>query len=241
MLTVLVGNNTQARAKRLEVLLAQLKKNGVSIRTFSDIDFNAEEIRSLAGSVSLFGEQTAVVISGALGTADNRDVFEKIVVELAEAQNNFFVSEIALPAPFLKKVQTKGGEVEEFEEKKIKKAEAFNVFALTDAFSGRKRSMAWALYTQALSLGVESRELHGKIFWAVKTMLIAEQSSSSDSGLHAFVYGKAKTSAKNFEKNELAKMAVDLAEMFHQAYMSNQNLDTLLEVFILRSLQKKTV
>lgn len=237
MLTILVGNNTEARARKLESLLAPLQKKGADIRTFTDIDFDIETIRSLVGSASLFGGETVVAIAGALSTADARDAFETILKELIEAPNVFVVSEASLPAAFIKKA--KGAEVFEFEEKKIKKAEAFNVFALTDAYCARKRSLAWALYTRALSLGLESRQLHGTISWAVKSMIIASTTPSGESGLHAFVYSKAKENAKQFEKKELAQMAIDLADMFHESYQPSQNLDVMLEMFILRSLEKK--
>ena len=241
MLTVLVGNDSPRRAKRLEALVATIAKKGVEINSFNDVDFDAGAIREIAGSNSLFGSTPAVVIYGIGDIAEKREELEKIIPALIESPYEFILSESALLAPFLKKVTAKGGVVEEFELKnKIKKAEAFNTFLLTDAFCDRKRAVAWSLYRQAINLGLEPRELHGKIFWAVKAMLTARRSDSAEaSGLNPFVYTKTKKSSGNFSVKELEHFAEELAVLFHEALVSGINLETALEAFILRSLEKR--
>ena len=242
MLTILVGPDNARRANRLGALVASLKKNGVVVETQSDIRFDANELRSRAGSTSLFGGSVAVVISGVADTADRRDELEKILPALAESPHRFIISESALLAPFLKKARASGATVEEFELKfKPKKIEAFNSFLLSDAIYDRKRSVAWPLYRQAIDLGLESRELHGKIFWAVKTMTLAKSSQSAgESGLNPFVFQKAKAGSSNYNAEELSHMLVDLSVLFHEALVSGINLETSLEAFILRALEKRS-
>ena len=240
MLTVLVGPDKTARAKRLETLLASPIKKGADIRAYTDVNFDAEEIRTLAGASSLFGGTIVCTLSGIGDTADGRDLLERLIPDIAASQHQFYLSENALLAPFLKKVESKGGIVEKFELKdKPKKEEAFNSFLLTDAFGDRKRSLAWPLYRKAIALGVEPRELHGKIFWAVKTMLVAGSAKTAgESGLNPFVYQKAKRSAGNFKEEELKLMATELALMFHEALVSGLDMETAMEAFILRALSK---
>ncbi len=240
MLTVLVGNDTGKRAKRLDVLLAPAQKSGGDIQVFSDVNFDATIFRTIAESMSLFGGTSTVILSGVGDVAELRDSLEKILPILSESPHTFIVSETSLLAPFLKKVQSSGGAIEKFElAEKIKKGEAFNSFLLTDAFSERKRSVAWPLYRKAIDLGVEPRELAGKIFWATKNMLLAKKTTgASESGLNPFVYSKAKLGSKNFSDAELEKIATELTILFHESMFSSVEFEPALEAFILRVLAK---
>ncbi len=240
MLTVLVGPDTASRAKRLSGLVEGLRKKGADIQTYTDVNFDPEALRAVAGSTSLFGGETAVVITGICDVTEKRDEFEKIFPVFVESPHQFLVSENSLPAALVKKITAKGGAVEEFDQKaKEKKAPAFNIFLLTDAFSERKRSMAWALYRSALENGLEPREIAGKIFWAVKTMLVAKSAKSvSESGLNPFVYQKAKRAAGSFAEGELERYALELTVLFHEALASGIDLETGLETFMLRALAK---
>jgi len=240
MLTVLVGTDKHARGERLAALLFPYVKGGADIRAYSDVSFDPDELRGIAGSQSLFGEKIVVTITGLSDTTELREEFEKIIPILAESTHRFILSENALVAAFVKKAQAHDATVEEFKEKdKPKKAEVFNTFALTDAFADRNRAQAWAFYRKAIDLGLEPRELHGKIFWIVKSMLVASTAKSAgESGLNPFVYQKAKRSSQNFAPGELERFTVELAEMFHDALVSGINIETALEAFILRSLAK---
>lgn len=240
MLTILVGTDTTRRAVRLDALTLAAKKKGAEVRSYSDIDFDPEEMRALGGSVSLFGGSFVVVLSNIADTTERRESLEKIIPALVESTHEFILSESSLLAPFLKKATTKGATVETFDSAaKTKKAEVFNTFLLTDAFSDRNRSLAWSLYRKAIDLGVEPRELHGKLFWAVKTLLIAGGAASvTASGLNPFVYQKAKRSASNFAPGELSQIATELTVLFHEALVSGIDLETALEAFLLRALAK---
>jgi DNA polymerase III delta subunit len=244
MLTVLVGTDRARKAARLEALTSACQKKGMDIVSYNDVSFTADEVAASAGNTSLFGGKTMTVLSGITDVAETRNELEKIIPTLCESENEFILVENHLLAPFLKVVKKYEGQIEEFEEKfKTKKQEAFNIFTLTDAFSARNRSQCWALYRSALSAGIEPRELAGKIFWAVKNMLITEKTASAqEAGLHPFVYQKAKESAKNFREGELQSYVGELAILFHEALVSGKDLETSLEAFLLRSLEKqKTV
>lgn len=240
MLTVLVGTDTKSRAKRLELLLASERKGGAEVRSYTDVSFDPEALRGLAGSASLFGGTFAVVVSGIGDVADKRDEFEKLVPVFAGSSHRFILSENALLAPFLKKVTSKGGVIEEFAAPaKGKKAEAFNMFALTDAFGDRNRSLTWALYRKAIETGADPRELHGKLFWVVKSMLAAKGAKTAgESGLNPFVFQKAKAGAVRFADGELERIAVELTTIFHEALVLGIDIETAMESFILKVLTK---
>lgn len=241
MLTVLVGNDSAKRKRRQEALLLSAQKNGGEVQSFTDVNFDASVFRTITESMSLFGGTSVVALTGIGDIAELRDEFEKIIPLLCESPHQFIVSENSLLAPFLQKVQKKGGVVEKFELAfKEKKEETFNSFLLTDAFSARTRSSAWGLYRKAIELGVEPREIAGKLFWATKNMLIAKKTNSAgESGINPFVYQKAKTGSKNFSDAELEKIAIDLTTLFHESMTSGIEFEPALEALLLRSLEKR--
>src|SRR4051812_37784724 len=115
MLTVLVGFDTIARAKRLDAVLAPFRKSGADIQQFSDVTFSTDAIRGIAGNASLFGGATVCVLSGVCDTAEMRDSVERLIPEMAASPHQFILVENSLLAPFLKKVESKKGTVEKFE------------------------------------------------------------------------------------------------------------------------------
>ncbi len=239
MLTVLVGTDTAARAKRLAALRAQFEQRGADVRAYTDANWNGEALRELAGASPLFGGEIAVIVSGIGDRADLRDEAEALLSEFGASSHHFVLAEASLLAPFLKKAEKHGTVEKTGDILKQKKAEAFNVFALTDAYADRKRSMAWVLYRTAIGAGAEPRELAGKLFWAVKSMLAAAGArSAAESGLNPFVYQKSKRAAANFAPGELERHARELTLLFHETLASGIDLEPALEAFVLRSLAK---
>ena len=242
MLTVLFGSDTLARSKKLELLLADFVKRGVSIDRYNDVRFTPELVRSLAANTSLFGESAVVILHDIADSVEKRDELESVLDDMALSSNQFFVIENNLLVGFVKKAEAAGALVLKFDSKvpKKKPVEAFNTFAITDAYCERKRSLAWPLYRKAIDLGGEPRALASQIFWAIKSMLLAaEAKSPAESGLSPFVYQKAKAGALHFTKDELAAYLVEVTRLFHDSLLNGSNIEYTLESFILRSLEKK--
>ena len=237
MLTILVGQNVDARAKRLDAILSKEREKGSEVVLYNDVNFNKEEIIFSAQSVSLFGVKNVFVLSGIYDNTEVRPDLENILTALSESSEYFILSEKSLLAPFMKKVSALKADVEKFDDGKAEKKEIFNVFALTDAYCDKKRSMAWAIYRAGISEGLDAYELHGKIFWAVKNMILTKKTSTAvEAGLHPFVYGKTKKSAEKFTLEELQKSLIALSTMFHENLFGGVNMETSLEMFILESL-----
>ncbi len=238
MLTFLLGTDTKSRDARLATYQTASTKKGAQIRIYTDVSFDCEEILVLAKTPSLFGDSFFVMIRGIADDASRLNEFENIMPELVSSAHTFIFVDTVVSTSFLKKIQKLAVVVESFDEKKKeKKPEVFNVFLLTDAFSNRKRTQAWALYRHALALGLEPRELHSKLFWAVKTLLVARQSTNAiEAGLHPFVFGKSKKSSELFKKGELEQITIELAKIFHETQFGAYDLETKLESFILRAL-----
>ena len=110
----------------------------------------------------------------------------------------------------------------------------FNIFALTDALGARKRKEAWILYRKALSAGLSAEEIFFKLFWQVKSMLIASRTKNvGETDMKAFPYNKAKSFLKNFKPSELEKLSESLAISYHRARRGESEVEMLVEKLLL--------
>lgn len=238
MLTILLGQNLEARGARLEGILSKERDAGNDVALYTDVNFNKDEIVFSANSVSLFGKKNIFVLTGICDNSETRAELEELLPLMCESSENFILCEKVILAPFMKKVAKLGATVENFEETKSVKKENFNPFALTDAYCDKKRSLAWAIYREGISTGIDPHELHGKIFWATKNMIITKLAKTvAESGINPYVYAKTKKSAEKFTLEELQKNLITLANLFHDTMVSGINLETSLESFVLRSLE----
>lgn len=126
---------------------------------------------------------------------------------------------------------------QEEEEKLLldKKGREFNIFTLTDALGARNKKEAWTLYQKALVAGVSADEIFFKIFWQVKSMLLASKTKSvGETDMKPFPYNKAKGYAKNYSQEELENLSESLVEGFLLARGGEGEIETLLEKLLLK-------
>lgn len=82
--------------------------------------------------------------------------------------------------------------------------------------------------------GVSDEEVHGMLFWQMKTMLLVEASGNAkEAALNPFVYKKAKGFVQHFSKEELHSHTTALVELYHEARRGRYELGSALERFIL--------
>jgi hypothetical protein len=111
----------------------------------------------------------------------------------------------------------------------------FNIFALTDAIGARKKRDAWVLYQKALASGMVPEEVFYKLVWAVKTMLVANNTASPiEADMKPFPYNKAKGNLRNFKAGELEKISQSLVLGYHSARRGIGEIETLVEKTLLK-------
>jgi len=116
-----------------------------------------------------------------------------------------------------------------------KEGKEFNIFALTDALGARKKKEAWILYQKALAAGLSAEEIFFKLFWQVKSMLIAARTRNvGETDMKTFPYNKAKSFLKNFKSGELEKLSENLVTGYTLARRGEGEIETLIEKIILR-------
>jgi len=118
-------------------------------------------------------------------------------------------------------------------EKTAKKIE-FDRFALSDALGRRSKKDAWVLFQKSLDAGGVAEEIHGMLFWQVKSMILATSSKTAgEAGLNPFVFRKSLTFAKNFTEEELKDLSSRLVSIYHEARRGGDELPIALEKFVL--------
>jgi hypothetical protein len=118
--------------------------------------------------------------------------------------------------------------------KGAEKKERFNTFLLTDALGRKDKKNLWVLYQKALEAQTPVEEIHGILFWQMKSLALAENSNSpTEAGMKAYPYQKAKEFVKKFEAQEIRDLRKKLVYLYHDAHRGEFDLAEGLERFIL--------
>ena len=107
---------------------------------------------------------------------------------------------------------------------------AYNPFAVCDAFAEKNKAKAWTIYQQALKQGIPAEEVFFKILWQIKNLLMVKKLASAgvaniakETGLHAFVAGKAIKAAQKFSEEELVNYSMKCLKFIMKKEGENRN------------------
>ena len=154
--------------------------------------------------------------------------------EIAESPNVFIVLEGDVDKKTLLAITDVAEKVQLFENKEGKKKPEFNIFSLTDAFGRRDKKNLWVLYQKAVASGAVPEEIHGILFWQLKSMLLAVTAKTAgEAGVAPFVFTKAKSFLKNYTPEELKTLSSKLVHMYHDAHRGIHDFEIALERLIL--------
>ncbi len=232
MIYVFYGTDREGIIKKTDSLLKSIfvKNPDLSYERFDVDNFDLGKLRDLSESQSLFGNKTAVIFDQII--EENESVTESLS-HLATSGNIFIIRENKILKPELKKLEKYAEKIEEINERAGKK-EIFNVFALGDAVGERNKKNAWVLYQKGIFSGLASEQLFWVVVGQVRNMLTAVKTkNANESGLHPFVYGKAKGFLKNYKEEELERLSKKLVIGYHNARRGEGEIETLLEKTIL--------
>lgn len=235
MFYFIYGNNKEkARSKAHELLDIMKGKRPQSAFVHVDSDsFSPALVDELSGTQGLFDHKSIVFLDGVMGDAESRDVVVGKVRELKESDNAFVILETSATKEILKKIEKNAEKVFVFEDEKVKK-ESSSLFSLADALGRRDRKTLWMEVVGAFEKEVAPEELHGILFWQVKSMILATLTKNAqDAGLNPYVFTKSQGFARNFKKEELLSLSVELVDMYHDAHRGKRNFKLALEQFAL--------
>lgn len=236
MLYVIYGNDHSKARKKLSNLKEVLKKKRPQAEFFkidNPKDINESVLEELSVSQGLFDKKYIVQIDGVMSDKNATEVIVQYIPDLASSENVFIFIEPDIEKKVLSKIQKHADKVEVFLETG-KKETSFNAFSLADALGQRNRKDLWVKYHKALLAGKEVEEIHGIIFWQLKSIILASGAKSAkEAGLKQFPFQKSKRFSQNYTSDEVHRLLRDLVDVYHSARRGGGEMSIKLERFIL--------
>ncbi len=226
MLYVTVGNDFEKIKQVVDKHVGTLERV-----LFSSDDLMYDLIDSHISSSGLFNEPQAIIIKESL--TEHAD----FIINRAESMNQSTNTFIIIEPKILKKERTKLEKYAKSYDEYVgteKKVQDGGLFKLADLLAQKNKKNLWLAFRQAIEDGKQPEEIHGILWWQVKTLLLI-QMSDANPGLHPFVFGKNKKAAENFSKLELSDLSKNLVNIYHKARMGEVDMELGLERFILQS------
>ena len=235
MIYLLYGNDIHTSRKKLHTLLDGLFKKRPDAEYFHITSENISEfsVEELISSQGLFEHKYIVVLDSLFGDKECKGELLKSLKGMQKAEHIFIFLEGKLDKKTITPFEKYSMKTQEFSIVE-KKKERFNTFSLTDALGTRDRKNLWTLYQKAKAEHVTPEEIHGLLFWQVKSMLLALGSSSvKEAGLNPFVFNKSKGFLKHYSEKEVRGLSQSLVALSHDARRGIHEFDTALERFML--------
>ena len=237
MLYLLHGTDTGRGREKLGSLLESLykKKPDASVMRIDDEGFDASALDELISGQGLFERKQIIVFDNVFRNTVAMEAISQSLKDIASSQNIFIVFEETLDKKTLSKFQKHAEKIQEFDKKDLGSAKKpFDIFSLTDALGKRDKKKLWILYQKARMHNISNEEVHGILFWQVKSMLLAGSApNAKEAGLNPFVYRKATQFQKNYSDSELKTLSAVLISLYHDARRGIHDLGISLERFVL--------
>ncbi len=236
MLYLFYGSDKDMARAKAGVLVQSLQKKKPDAQIFR-IDaenFNEAKLQELAVGQGLFNHSYLIEVVSLFENKEAKEIFVDRLEEIGESPNVFIMLEGEVDKKTLLAITDVAEKVQLFESKEGKKKPDFNIFSLTDAFGKRDKKSLWVLYQKAVTSGAVPEEIHGILFWQLKSMLVvAHSTSSGQAGVAPFVFTKAKSFLKNYSVEELQKFSSLFVRMYHDAHRGIHDFEIALERFVL--------
>jgi len=236
MIYFIYGDDFNKTREKLNSLVSSMvaEKPDISLIKINDENIKDHDPLNLVREQGLFEKEIVIVFYSLFGSGLFEEDTKEYLSLMKKSKNTFIVFEGLLDKKTLDLIKKSAEKTEEFFLKN-RPAKVFNPFALGDALGEKNKKLLWVSFYKALNNGASAEELHGMLFWQIKSILIAKTAKTpADSGLKPFVYGKAKKFASKFREEDLKKRATELVEIYDQARKGLIDLETGLERFILK-------
>lgn len=239
MIIFIHGDDIDKARNKAHELIDSLrkKKPDASFFKLNNENWNGEIISEYALGQGLFSNKYIVFLDKICENKDLRESFFDKLGEMKDSENVFIILEGKLDKLSLTKIEKKSEKVQLFEiHNKPYKKEEFNIFSLGEALGNRDKRNLWILYRNAIDNGKVPEEIHGTLFWQLKSILISSKAKdATSSGLSPFVYSKSKNYTKNFKPEELYKITESLISISHDYRRGIGEIETSLERWILEA------
>ncbi len=230
MLYLILSNNKEKIDKEVSKLAGK-----TAVLKMDAFSFDADTIRGKVGSFSLFGDsdESFMVLNQISESTENFEILKSLLFGISESTDKFAVVESEMAKEEIKFFEKAGATILDLEEKTATKSKwrseaGKNPFAIADAVGKRSPKEAWIEYIKSREDG-EPEEIHGRIIGKVRDILNANNMTAEESGMHPFVYRKAKMDMKNWKESDLKNFYTRLVALYHNSRMGGEELDIALE------------
>ncbi len=212
----------KARVKSHELADSLLKKKPDASYFKIDTDnFDISKIEEYIGGQGLFSNKYIVFLDRICSDKNTKELFLDKLKEIKESENIFIIFEGKLDKATATKIEKKSekflvfnlGE-KEIKEKEDKKKQELNIFEIANALARRNKKEIWIIYRKLIDNGKVPEEIHGVLFWKIKSMILSGGTS-------------------NWKKDELMDFMDRLITIYHEARRGNGELETSLERLVL--------
>jgi DNA polymerase III delta subunit len=236
MIYLLHGTDIIKSREKLHSLLGSMfaKKPDASFVRVEAGEFDESRLDEFVGGQGLFTNKYIIVFDNLFLDKKVKEVLLKSLKEISKSENIFIFLEEKLNKTELNKFEKYAEKIQEFVGVEIEKKKKFDIFSLTEALGKRDKKNLWVLYQKAKMNNVSDEEVHGILFWQVKSMLLSlNTKDAKESGLNPFVFRKSLGFVKNYSESELRKLSFSLISLYHDTRRGVHEMDSAMERFIL--------
>ncbi len=237
MLYLFYGSEKDSAREKASALVHSLqnKKPDAELFRIDAENWSEAKLQELSAGQGLFNNSYIVEIVSLFENKEAKEIFVDRLEEIGESPNVFIMLEGEVDKKTLLAITDVAEKVQLFESKEGKKKPDFNIFSLTDAFGKRDKRNLWVLFQKAVASGAVPEEIHGILFWQLKSMLVASTGKTAgEAGVAPYTFSTSKSFLKNYTVDELKTLSGTFVRMYHDAHRGIHNFDIALERLILK-------
>jgi DNA polymerase III delta subunit len=236
MIYFLYGDTMTAGSKAQNLVKDLLKKRpDASYVKIDEENFSLALLDDCIFGRGLFEQRYIVFMKEILERKDEGPQVLERLEEISKSPNIFIILEKKLDKKSIDKIKALSQKTQEFKTPpKSSAKDSFNVFQIADAFGRGDKKQTWVLFNKARSKNFSGEEIHGILFWQVKSMLLSAQATSPvEAGLSPYVYKKSKDFLKNYTVEDLQSLSSRLVSVYHESRRGGDDINVALEKIIL--------
>ncbi len=244
MIYFLYGNEhekARLKARELTETLQKKKPDAVFFR-INALNFKDNSLDGLVSGQGLFESKYIVFFDNLFESKEVKEMVVGYIKEITASDNVFIFLEKEVDKKTLTIFEKYSTKIQAFESEKEKKKSDYNPFALSDAFNSKDKKKTWALLLEAKRRGGAPEEVHGLLWWQVKTLATVSKTKddaealllSGQAGISPFVFTKSKQALRFYTESEINTMLFNLVTMYHEAHRGTVDLWNEMEKWILR-------
>ncbi len=233
MISCYFGEDSQSARREAREFFEQLRalSPAATAHYFDDVLFDIGSALDAFTAENLFGGENILYFDGILDHPDGESFYRTI---LKETSHSVIIREIA-PSKDLKAFLERLGRAKEYPLAK-KSERRIDSFPIVNALSRKDKKASWVEFERVRRAGISMEEVHGTIFWGVRTLLLVsmlDKQTALRVGVKEASYRSYFPLTKNFTVTELKDKLTTLKSIYHKGHRGEGVLEEMLEQYIL--------